>query len=274
MRRLVSIYLGGLRDVRPSTGTQPSQRIPVDFSTVEKLSIITDGTRGVSVHIQVFRQAAHLRRLEIAGEQLLSPPLLRCSAHVYPTYFITVPRHIFPNSTHEDMDFRLPPLSHIHPASLSTLTHLTVHSCATFHAPHQWFSCPYTNIVDDTLALFVALKSLRFGIVLQGVLNPDPDKLRAVRWGRLPDILTTPGACPKLNELAITVQMRAPYQASGKWKEDAEIVGRTISEVVYPAAFRSLLEQRPEITLSFSVEVSARPLINLTWLDAATTFDS
>ena len=129
---------------------------------------------------------------------------------------------------------------------------------------------PYTSIVDDILTEFVALEKLRFDFVLQLFLDLSPGTFTERGWSHLPSVLTQPGACPRLREVAIWIMVRAsdaplPYErykdetldrTVQQCKEDAERVVEGFAESVYPAQFVELVQQRPEVKLSFVTEVS------------------
>ena len=123
---------------------------------------------------------------------------------------------------------------------------------------------PYTSIVDADLAHFSALEALQFNIVLQHFLNLHPNTFTHGRWNRLSEVLTQPGACPRLREVAIRMHLRASGvslagvvgRTGEECKEDAGRIAGALSESVYPAQFFELIQQRPQVELSFVTEVS------------------
>lgn len=129
---------------------------------------------------------------------------------------------------------------------------------------------PYTSIIDDVLTQFIALETVRFDFVLQQFLDLDPSTFTEGGWSHLPCVVSKPGACPRLQEVAIWVMVRAsnvplPYErykdetldrTVEQCKEDAERVAEAFSESVYPTEFVELVRQRPEVKLSFVTEVS------------------
>lgn len=128
---------------------------------------------------------------------------------------------------------------------------------------------PYTSIVDADLSHFTALETFRFNIVLQRFLNLHPNTFTQGRWYLLPEVLTQPGSCPRLREVAIRVNLRASGEplvneegstGTGRTveecKEDAESAAIALSEGVYHAQFLEVIHQRPEVDLSFTTQVS------------------
>jgi hypothetical protein len=158
----------------------------------------------------------------------------------------------------------------MHPSSFGTLTRLTVYQCISFGESNIFLRSPYTSIVDDVLTQFTALETLRFEFILQQFLNLNPSTFTDGGWSHLPSVVTQPGACPRLREVAIRVIIRASdtplvYGNSEdgivdrtvkQCKEDADWVAGAFAESVYPAAFAVLIHQRPEVNLSFVTEVS------------------
>ncbi|TEB40098.1 hypothetical protein FA13DRAFT_53832 [Coprinellus micaceus] len=145
-------------------------------------------------------------------------------------------------------NFVSPPLTHLHPQSFSTLRFLTVHM--RIDLQNGVLLSPYTNLVGDSLAQFVALESLLFNIVLQGSLTWHPVNFMPGRWGQLSKILCQPGACPKIQRVSIQVKIWA-----GRYRVEAERLAQRFGKFVFPAEFQRLIETRPGIDFSFVTEV-------------------
>jgi hypothetical protein len=102
------------------------------------------------------------------------------------------------------------PVSSAHPASLVTLSHLTLR----VHMDHEYRYAvvdPYTRVCDDNPLLLVALQTLEIDLTLDsGECILKADTLIGTTghgWEHLPIVLAAPGSFPRLRKVSVRVQV-------------------------------------------------------------------
>ena len=163
------------------------------------------------------------------------------------------------------------PLENLHPSSFDSLTHLSFTIMLFLEMDDDWenpipddnvfLDSPYMGLCNSPLASLHALRYLHINLVIQGHLGLVSQRSFGPQWGQLPDTLSTPCAFPRLSEVTLAIEIRAPDNIKGFSAEDslarAEAVRQSILSYVYPAQFKSLMALNQEGTLRFGFEVNA-----------------
>ncbi|KAJ3520767.1 hypothetical protein NMY22_g12602 [Coprinellus aureogranulatus] len=154
----------------------------IDLSTLQKLSVeLTIITAEAQLQL-LLGQSTCLRELEIRVGRSIRSQFIRST---------------------------ISPIRSLQPASMATLSCLTIHDDAFFSVGETLHTQPYTSVVGDVLLELKRLKTLRYNMTWSGLLTVDPDTFTSNRWDSLPNLLAQPDACPLLQEVTIRAQMMA-----------------------------------------------------------------
>lgn len=149
--------------------------------------------------------------------------------------------------------FSKPPWVHMAQSTLHKLSHLKVTIRSSIFGNPTPILRPYTGLLSDSFLLLVGLERLEINIFLAGIPRIRPQNFSASEWRQLPALLGKESSLPKLRRLSVLVRAELfDYD-----EEHAQILASEMSERTFSwADFHSLLDLRPELDLSFVVEVS------------------